>query len=455
MTFGENRNSIVLCNNFFRDEKMRYLLNGLYIVVAVLLLPMVLYRMVKQGRYKEGWGDKLTGNIYRRRPDEDCIWIHAVSVGEINATRTIVEELKSRFSDHEIVISTTTDTGQARARKLYGEEHRIFYFPIDFTWAMNKAFRNLSPSVCLLMELEVWPNFINTAHKFDCPVAVVNGRISDHSYKWYKRVWIFAKRIFEKIDLILSQTEEYKERFIDIGCRAKSVQVTGTLKYDTAEVTDSIEGTDELAQQLGLKGQRIWVAGGTGNDEEKLIVDAFGKLKERQGFDDLRLVVVPRKPERFDEAAEVIKAAGFNVERFSEYKDTDREIEGGSEAVILGDTMGDLRKFYSLATVIFVGRSLVSMGGSDMMEAAALGRCTMFGPYAYNFRQTVNSLLEGKGAIMVEDEEELVEKLEEVLNDEAKLNLIAQNGQEVIRQNQGATERTVEAIEKIIKKTGV
>jgi 3-deoxy-D-manno-octulosonic-acid transferase len=451
---------------------MRFILDFLYIIVGLLYSPVVIYRAVRHKRYRSGWGQRF-GKIHRDNPDKKCIWIHAVSVGEVNAAKTVVHELQNSFSNFEIVISTTTDTGQARAKALFGAKHRVIYFPFDFSWVMHRAFRNINPSICLLMELEVWPNFVDVAKKLNVPVVIVNGRISDRSFSRYSKIKPLVKSTFGKVALTLAQTEEYAERFRQIGVPKKNVVVTGSLKYDTAQITDKVEDTDTLVKQLQLETQnqklktQLWVAGATGPGEEEIILDVFKKLTQKvehdstelaevrtQNENDLCLVIVPRKPERFDEVAQLITNAGFECLRYSSIKQVSnnesRATSHESRTVLLGDTMGDLRKFYSLATIIFVGRSLVPMGGSDMMEAAALGKCTMFGPYAFNFRQTVDALLENEGAILVKDKNELLEAMQKCLNDPFYTKKIAQNGRQVIKNNQGATRKTIELIKKIL-----
>jgi len=439
---------------------MRFVVNLLYLLAGAAISPMVVYRVVRYKRYRTGWAQRF-GKIARKNPDKKCIWLHAVSVGELNAAKTIIESLQNKFHDFEIVVSTTTDTGFARAIALFGKNLQVFYFPLDFSWIMRRAFRRIAPAMCLLMELEIWPNFVEIAHRLNVPIIVVNGRISDKSFSRYKKIKPIAKRIFRKVTLVLAQTQEYAERFKELGCPDEKVIITGSLKYDTAQITDRVEGADVLAEQLNLRTQnskletRLWVAGATGPGEEEIILDVYKDLAQQGQFNDLRLVIVPRKPERFDEVARLIEQSGFNLIRYSEAKrkateNTERsKIENRKskiEAVILGDTMGDLRKFYSLATIIFVGRSLVPMGGSDMMEAAALGKCTIFGSYAFNFKQAVDALLAGNGAIMVKDKEDLLRTLQKCLRDPAFAQQIARNGQEVIRRNQGATARTLEQI---------
>ena len=427
---------------------MRFIADCVYLLLGAAIAPCVLYRAVRYNRYRSGWAQRF-GKITRRSPAKKCIWIHAVSVGEVNATMTIVKELENRFSDFEIVISATTDTGFGRAKALFGKELQVFYFPFDFSWIMYSAFRRIQPTICLLMEQEVWPNFVHIAQKSNVPVIVVNGRISDKGFSRFRKIRPIAKSIFRKVTLILAQTERYAERFIKIGAVAEKVIVTGSLKYDTAQITESIEGADELANQLNLKDKRLWVAGATGPGEEKIVLDVFTKLTSQEQFSDVRLAIVPRKPERFDEVAGLIADAGFDFVRYSSIKGTDAR-RPEKTPVILGDTMGDLRKFYSLADVIFVGRSLVPMGGSDMMEAAALGKCTIFGPYAYNFKQAVEALLADEGAVMVKDEGELLETIQKCLSEPDYAKTIAKNGREVIRKNQGATQKTIDHIAKFL-----
>lgn len=428
---------------------MRFLLDVVYFLAGLAVGPMVLYRMIRHGRYRQGWGQRF-GRVARKDPQKKCIWLHAVSMGEVNAAQTLLTQIEKQLPDFEVVISTTTDTGYARADKLFGQKWSVFYFPFDLSWVTRRAFSRLRPAVCLLMELEVWPNFVFTAHERKVPVIVVNGRISDRSFGRYRRIKWVTRSFFGKLDRVLAQTEEYAGRFRELGCPAERVLVTSSLKYDTAQVADQVEGADALAKQLNLQGTRLWVAGGTGDDEEKVILDVHKSLTEDHRFDGLRLAVVPRKPERFDAVAELIERTGFPLIRYSQLKGTTSQVTNNGDAVILGDTMGDLRKFYSLATVIFVGRSLVPMGGSDMMEAAALGKCTIFGPHTFNFRQTVEVLLKGQGALQVSDGDDLRKAMEKCLSDPAYAQTIAQSGQAVIRQNQGATARTMDVLRKVL-----
>ena len=426
---------------------MRYLIDCVYLLGLVLVSPKALYRIIVHKRYRSGWAQRL-GRVRRRRPEASCVWIHAVSVGEVNATRTILQSLRQQRPDCEIVISATTDTGLARARTLYAEQHEVFYFPFDLSCVVSRALRSLRPNAILLMELEIWPNLVRQAHRRGIAVLVVNGRISDRSFPRYRLIRPLMERLFSRISRVLAQSEEYAERFVALGCPADRVEVTRSLKYDTAEMTDRVEGTDALARQLSLDRDPVpvWIAGGTGPGEEALVLDVHRRLLAEPGLERLCLAIVPRKPERFDEVAGSIGQTGLSYARYSRLKAGTEYLESAPQ-VILGDTMGDLRKFYCLATgPVFVGRSLVPMGGSDMMEPAALGKCTIFGPHTFNFRQTVQALLEGGGAIEVGDAEQLFQALRRCLSDTEYTLQISRNGRDVIRRNQGATERTVAVV---------
>ena len=427
---------------------MRYAIDVLYLLGIAAYSPVILYRRLVHGRYKGGWAQRL-GTIRRRRPEQPCIWIHAVSLGEVNATRTLVAELRRRFAQIPIAISATTDTGLARAEALYAAEHDVFYFPFDLSCVMKKGLCHINPAAICLMELEVWPNLARFAADKGIPVVVINGRISDGSFPKYRKVRRFIAPMFGRVRLVLAQTPQYAQRFVALGCVPERVQVSGSLKYDTAQTDAAVPGASGLAERIGLGRDRLWVLGGTGPGEEAIGVDIFKRLTEEAAFADVRLAIVPRKPERFDEAAAVIEKAGLDYVRYSTLKTGDRCAQG-RPTVILGDTMGDLRMFYALASVVFVGRSLVPMGGSDMMESAALGKCTLFGPHTFNFRQTVEALLAGGGAIEVKDADTLLEAVRQCLSDEAYARRIAEAGRAVIRRNQGATQKTVEALVAIL-----
>ncbi len=424
------------------------LLDIVYVLLMVLLAPWILYRMTTQKRYRIGWKERL-GFVPVRFTNQPCIWVHAVSMGEINAIGTLIEEIHRFLPQFEIVISSTTDTGINRAKKLYGNSHRVFFFPLDFSQAIKKALKRLRPQLCIMMELEVWPNFMSETARQGIPVMVANGRISSaKGFPRYRRIAPLVRPIFRRLSLALVQDETYAERFRYLGVLRERVLVAGSLKYDTAEVGDTVAGAKELAGQLGLKkDEPIWVAGSTGPGEEEIVLNSFSQLRQTKKLQQIRLVIVPRKPERFDEAARLIKSRGYQLIRYSrvktgEYKVSDRD----SSAVILGDTMGDLRKFYSLASVVFVGRSLVPMGGSDMIEAAGLAKPVIIGPYTENFIDSMKKLAAAKGIKVVADGIQLTQVTEKLLQDTESARQMGSRARQVIIENKGATGRTVEAV---------
>jgi 3-deoxy-D-manno-octulosonic-acid transferase len=428
------------------------LLDVIYAVGLVLLMPWVLYRMVAQKRYRYGWKERF-GFVPRRHTNQQCIWIHAVSMGEINAAATLINQLQQVLSQFEIIISSTTDTGISRAKKLYGGSHRVFFFPLDFSWAVKRAMGRLQPQLCIMMELEVWPNFTLIATKRSIPVIVANGRISGgKGFPRYRRVASVIRPIFRRLALALVQDQDYAERFSFLGVPPERLQVVGSLKYDTAEVVEKVAGADELAGQLCLdQDVPVWVAGSTGPGEEQIVLECFEQLREKKKLASMRLVIVPRKPERFNEVARMIEARGHRVLRYSRVKaGRYQPVEADAGAVILGDTMGDLRKFYSLARVVFVGRSLVPMGGSDMIEAAGLGKAVIVGPYTENFMESVKLLVAGNGIEVVADGGQLTEAAGKLLSGRKTAQEMGQRARQVIIENKGATQRSVEAIVKLL-----
>ena len=417
-----------------------------YALGLALASPMWLYRMVRHGRYRRDLGQRF-GKAPVRHGLQPVIWIHAVSLGEVNGLRALVDELAGQLPDYEVVISSTTDTGMAQARKLFEPKRKVFRFPLDFSWAVRRAFSRLRPDLVVLMEGEIWPNFLAVANRRGVPVVLVNGRMSENKgYPRYRLVRPLAKRLFNRLTVLGVQDRTYADRFISLGADPGKVRVTGMMKFDTAQAGDRVAGADELASALGLQvTDRLVVAGGTGDGEERLLLEMFAGLRAKGVLDArVRLAIVPRKPERFAEAARVIGECGFGVMRRSQCPDgsANRLPEG---SVILGDTMGELRKFYSLAAAVFVGRSLVPMGGSDMIEAAALGVPVAFGPHVFNFPQA-QDLVRAGVVRQVADAAELGVVLAGWLADPMAAAEMGRRAREFIRSRQGATRRNVEMI---------
>ncbi|AQQ08474.1 3-deoxy-D-manno-octulosonic acid transferase [Sedimentisphaera cyanobacteriorum] len=427
---------------------MRWLLNLLYFAAFLCFLPVGIYRFIFQGRYRKGLQNRF-GFAARKTAKEKCIWIHAVSLGEVNAAKGLIDILKKDCSEAEIVLSTTTDTGFSRAQKLYGDELSIFFFPLDFSFFIKRAFSRIKPSVCVLVELEIWPNFIFTADTCGAKTVVFNGRLSDKSFPKYERIKFFISKIFKKIDLFLVQTEKYADRFKALGASGDKITVTGSVKYDNACSLEELSGAEELCRQINLKeSQMLITAGATGPGEEQIILDVYKELKGE--FDNLRLAVVPRKPERFQQVHKIIENAGFGVKRYSRIKEDALEEDLEPSDVILGDTMGDLRKFYAASELIFVGRSLCPMGGSDMIEAAALGKFTAFGPHTFNFSESAELLVSAEAAVEVSGGQELADTFRRAAQDPQYRRKTGQAAKELIDANKGAGRLSAQEIEALL-----
>lgn len=385
-----------------------------------------------------------------------AVMIHAVSLGEIDATRALVAKLADARPDLQFVISTTTDTGTARARELYGADPKVtlIRYPLDFSVAISRVLDGLRPSVVVLMELEVWPNFIRHCRRRGVPVLVVNGRITDSSYRNYRRGRPLVAPMFRGLSAVCAQDETYAKWFVELGAPPESTRVTGTMKFDTAPPPGEVAGARELAAAVGLRPgeEKIWVCGSTGPDEEEIILPEYLSLRSR--FPDLRLVLVPRHPERFDEVAGLIERdAALPLVRRSQTR-TNTAADAPRDAVVLGDTTGELAKFYSLADVVFVGRTLVDLGprqrGSNMIEPAALGKPTIVGDFTHNFADAMRHFRAANAVKVVYDGDSLGSAVAAVLSQPDAAAAIGRRAREVVLREQGATARNVEVILKYL-----
>lgn len=439
---------------------MWLILDCIYVLAGLACLPMLAYQRFVTGKRRSGWGERF-GHLPPRTAASPCVWIHAVSLGETNATRGIVEALRQQLPGHDVVISTTTDTGYTRATELYPDLY-VFRYPLDFSWVVRRALDTVRPSAIVLMELEVWPNLVSLANRRGVPVAVANGRLTEErSMRRFRKPIVrqLARWMFGRLAWVGAQNETYAARFRELGVPADRVHVTGLLKWDTAQVADALPGTDALRDAVGAPADGhqalLWVCGQTGPGEEVIVLAALRSL--RKEFPSLRLAIIPRKPERFNEVADLVARQGWSCVRRSERPDGTPP-PAAMPDVILGDTMGELRKFYCLASVVFVGRSLVPMGGSDVVEVAALAKPVIVGPHTENFADSVAEL-RGAGAIVVcettAEDPAASEKLAAVVRsllagDKAVgMGLAARR---VVQQNQGVTQRTIAALIKLVNR---
>ena len=422
---------------------MAYLLDILYLTALIATSPVWITKMIRHGRYRQHWRHRF-GAIPRHHGLQPVIWIHGVSLGEVNAAKPLVEELHRQLPDYRVVISSTTETGFAAAKRLFAPAHAVFHWPLDFSWAVAWAMKRMNPAIVILMEGEAWPNFLAACNSRSIPAVIVNGRMSPNKgYPRYKKLGPLAEKLFNRLTAIGVQDESYGQSFRALGVTPDKIHLTGMMKYDTITVANHLPDQDRLATELGLDPHEpLLVAGGTGPGEETLLLDAYRELKKQTP--NLRLALVPRKPERFHEVAQQIQNAGFELLRRSKTQGDTPPNTTAEAPVILGDTMGELRTFYAIASVVFVGRSLVRMGGSDMIEAAALGKAVCFGPHTFNFPQA--NALAKKGCVRVADINALTGQLAAWLANPQAATEAGQQAQQYVRRQQGATHRNVEMI---------
>ena len=407
----------------------RFAVDAAYGIAAVASSPVWLWRMARSGKLRTDWPARF-GRVANASPrsKRPRILIHAVSVGEVNAIRLLVERLAADPSRPEVVVASTTDTGCARAAALFGARHAVVRYPFDFSISVERFLDSVRPDLVALVELEVWPNFTASCRRREIPVVVVNGRLSERSFRRYRAVRPIVAPSFRRLTAVSAQTDAYAERFLALGVQRGSVVVSGTMKWDTAEIADDVPGAAELASELGIDRSRpLVVAGSTALGEESLIAHALPP--------DVQLLVAPRKPEWFDRAAVAMPGCARRS----------RGDRGSSTGRFLLDTMGELRKAYALADLVVVGRSFGTLHGSDMMEPVALGKAVVIGPRWGDFRETMEALLAGNG-IVESASERLAADMSRLLGDAAERARLAERGREVIRVRQGATDRNVELL---------
>jgi 3-deoxy-D-manno-octulosonic-acid transferase len=421
-----------------------YLIYSALLAAAMLLtLPYWLLQRMRHGKYGAGLGERL-GRIPRRlvaQPARPTIWIHAVSVGEVLAISGLATELIKRFSQHRVVISTTTDTGQKLARTRFDEEN-VFYFPLDFAFAIRPYLRLLQPKLVVIAETEFWPNFLRLAHASGARIAVVNGRISDRSWPGYRRFRRLLTGVLQRVDLFLTQTAEDARRLVEIGAPPELVRATGNLKFDVpASAAPPIIASLRAAFQQAQTGPVI-VCGSTVEGEEPLLLQAF--INILASHPRAVMILAPRHPERFGEVAELLNQLGIRFWR--------RSLWGGDPilgGVLLIDTIGELAALYALADVACVGGSLVPRGGHNIIEPALHGVPIVVGNHTENFRDIV-SLFQSRDAVRVVGPAELPLVLMDLISNPAERAELGRRAAETIRAQMGATQRTMQALETLL-----
>jgi 3-deoxy-D-manno-octulosonic-acid transferase len=421
-----------------------YLLYSALLAAGLLAsLPYWMFGKRRHGKYREGLDERL-GRVPSRLQTQStsAIWVHAVSVGEVLAVSELVSQLRQRFQNYRVVVSTTTSTGRKLAAKHFGEDN-VFYFPLDFAFAIRPYLSVLRPRLIVLAETEFWPNFLRLAHSGGVRVAVVNARISDRSLPGYRRFRRILKRVLLNVDLFLAQTAEDASRLRDIGAPGDRVQVSGNLKFDvSAPDPPPIVGSLRSNFQHTGAGPVV-VCGSTVEGEERLLLRAFENVLA--SHPRAVMILAPRRPERFGEVAQLLEQLGIRFWRRSLWSGD--AIAGG---VFLVDTIGELTSLYALADVAFVGGSLVPRGGHNIIEPAQHGVAIMVGNHTENFRDIVG-MFQRRNGVRVVGAAEFPLVLMDLLSNEGERIALGRRGSETLRSQMGATERTLRALEQLLE----
>ena len=421
----------------------------LYVLLAGLIQPFLFTRLILRSIKMPAYRKRISER-YAMQPalkptgvEKKRIWIHAVSVGEVGAASALVRELLLINPQQQVIITTTTPTGSDHVRLLFGDNVIHFYAPYDTYGSVTRFLKKFEPSILILMETELWPNMIHICAKREVKVAVVNGRLSDRSYKKYRKWnWVVAPML-KKIDIFITQNESDAKNFIALGADSNKVEAVGNLKFDASQLYSNKDFSSELITFNDM-GRRVLIAASTRKGEEEKVLNAFRSVLEKEP--SVILILVPRHPERFEEVAKLVSDLGFKFVRRSEGKELVK-----STQVYLGDSMGELLAYYRLANVAFVGGSLVDTGCQNVLEPAALGLPILVGPSQYNFAQICSDLENASALRTINDAEELGDAFVDFLNDAAGWAQMGENGKKFVRKRQNIVSSTLRTLDKIYK----
>jgi len=428
-------------------DSMTYVINAAYAVALMFLAPWLVIRSLMTGRYRQGLSQKLVGLSFL--PDDDgrpVAWFHGVSVGEINLLGTVVAAFRKRHPDYRCVVSCTTDTGMSEARKRFADL-TVIYWPFDFSWAVKRTLDALQPKLVVLAESELWPNFLRIALSKSVPVVIINGRMSPKSAARYAKLGRAARSLLlDRVTRFAMQSSTYADALTSLGIPAGRVAVTGSVKYDGAPSDRGNTQSRQLAARLGIRpDELLFVAGSTHAPEEEVLLDVFRRLRVRH--EKLRLVLVPRSPDRFDDVARMLERASFSYCRRSKLTAPPTD----APAVILLDTIGELNAAWGLADIGFTGGSLDGKrGGQSMIEPAGLGVPVVFGPHVWNFRDAAARLIEAGAAFKVDGAATMRQQLERLLDDAELRQSMGRAARELVVAQQGATGRTLDLLDDVL-----
>lgn len=427
---------------------MRTLYNILIWVFFVLTSPYYFIRMWRRGNWRAGFSQRFgifADDFKQAITNRHVLWLHAVSVGEVNVCTPFIRELEPCMPNAKFVVSTTTSTGMERLRSKLPTHISKIYYPLDRRSYVARALATVYPEAIILVEAEIWPNFVWRALDMSIPVFLINARLSERSYRGYKRFGFLFRPLFASLAGVGAQNEQDAARLRELGCRPEAVHVVGNLKFDAAQVkTHGTLDVADILRRVGVPpGARILLGGSTHDGEEAMLAEMFQRL--RRQFPDLFLVLVPRHFERSRNAARDIRKCGVKLFYRSEVT-ADTQLKPGEVDCLLVNTTNELMFFYEQATVIFVGKSLSAKGGQNPIEPAALGKPVIFGPNMQNFGDVVRAFLAQDAVVQVQNAAELEQQLARLLADEARRAELGRKALKVVSENLGASKRTADMI---------
>ena len=433
------------------------LYNILFAICLVLSAPYYFLRMWRRGNWQWGFIErfgKYDTSLKQAISNRQTLWMHAVSVGEVNVCTQLIRALEPRLPNLKFVVSTTTTTGMGELRRKLPNNISKIYYPIDRRHYVTRALNTIRPEAIVLVEAEIWPNFLWRARALRMPVFLVNARLSDRSYRGYKRFGFLFRPLFGSLTVVGAQNEADAAKLRTLGCRPEAIHIVGSLKFDAAKLDERrLLDVPALLRQAGVvPGARLLVGGSTHAGEEAILAEQFLRLRSR--FPDLFLVLVPRHFERSREVGRELAARGLKFTYRSEIM-SHTQFEPGELDCLIVNTTGELKYFYEHATIIFIGKSLAAQGGQNPIEPGALGKAMVFGPNMQNFAPVVRSFVEQNGAVQVRDAAELEKVLGELLADESRREQLGRNALKVVHENLGAIDRTVDMILKHLATGGL
>jgi 3-deoxy-D-manno-octulosonic-acid transferase len=419
-------------------------LRFLYTILFYLALPFIFLRLLWRARLitdnRKRWLERLGFCPFQLK---ECIWVHAVSVGETIAAVPLIKKLKEEYLNIPVVITTMTVTGAARVQALFGDEILHALIPYDLPGAVARFLKRIRPKIVIIMETELWPNLFAACKRQTIPIVIINARLSEKSMRGYQRVPTLTRNMLSAVKGIAAQGDADAKRFISLGMFADNVMVTGNIKFDLEMSANISTQSTILREQLGDK-RFIWIAASTHPTEEEIILKAHRLIQIN--YPNALLILVPRHPDRFNAVANLCKQQQFNVARRSQ-----KDICSLQTEVYLSDTMGELLLMYSVADVAFVGGSFVDIGGHNMLEPAALHKPIITGTFLYNFADIKDMLLIANGMRIVNNAEELAQLLQRFFSDSALCQQMGENAYHVIETNRGALAKQLELIKITLK----